>query len=86
MYVEPAPEAQFQGLALPECLSRTQDFSAGLGNQSAQKINDMSYDQLISEPPTYVKVRTQRSDDAIFMRLMDDVVGMGPEGHLMSDF
>ena len=28
----------------------------------------------------------QRSDDSILLRHMDDVVGTGPEEHLMSDF
>ena len=46
----------------------------------------MNYDQLISDPSTYVKKRAQRSDDSILLRHMDDVVGTGPEEHLMSDF
>ena len=46
----------------------------------------MNCDQLISDPSTYVKKRAQRSDDAILLRHMDDVVGTGPEEHLMSDF
>ena len=50
------------------------------------KVNDMSYNQLISDPSTYVKKRAQRSDDSILLRHMDDVVGTGPEEHLMSDF
>ena len=49
-------------------------------------MNDMSDDQLISDPSTYVKKRTQRSDDSILLRHMDDVVGTGPEEHIMSDF
>ena len=53
---------------------------------STQKNNDMSYNQLISDPSTYVKNRAQRSDDTILMRHMDDVVGTGPDEHLMSDF
>ena len=53
---------------------------------SAQKISDMSYNQLISDPSTYVKKRTQRSEDSILLRLMDDVVGTGPDEQLMSDF
>ena len=36
--------------------------------------------------PTYVKKRAQRSEDSILLRHMDDVVGTGPEEHLMSDF
>ena len=46
----------------------------------------MSYNQLISEPLTCVKKRAQRSVDSILLRHMDDVVGTGPEEHLMSDF
>ena len=46
----------------------------------------MSYNQLISDPSTYVKRRAQRSDDSILLRHVDDVVGTGPDSHLMSDF
>ena len=46
----------------------------------------MSYNKLISDPSTYVKKRAQRSDDSILLRHMDDVVGTGPDEHLMSDF
>ena len=53
---------------------------------STQKINDMNYSQLVSHPSAYVKKRAQRSDDSILLRHMDDVVGTGPEEHLMSDF
>ena len=53
---------------------------------STQKINDMSFNQLISDPSTYVKKRTQRSEDSILLRHMDDLVGTGSEEHLMSDF
>ena len=89
VHVEPALEAQlysskvwlcnkaFQGLKIS-----TQAWSI----HSTQKINDMSYNQLISDPPTYVKKRAQRSDDSILLRHMDDVVSTGPEEHLMSDF
>ena len=51
------------------------------GNHSTQKINDMNYIQLVSDPSTYVKKRAQRSDDSILLRHMDDVVGTGPESH-----
>ena len=37
------------------------------GVHSTQKINDMSYNQLISDPSTYVKTRAQRSDDSILL-------------------
>ena len=53
---------------------------------STQKINDVNYNQLIYDPSTYVKKRAQRSDDSILLRHVDDVVGTGPEEHLMSDF
>ena len=56
------------------------------GLHSTQKINDMSHNQLISDPLTYVKKRAQRSEDSILQRHMDDVVGTGPDEHLMSDF
>ena len=50
---------------------------------STQKINEMSYHQLITDPSTYVKIRAQRSNDSILWRHMDDVVGTGPEEHLI---
>ena len=89
VFVEPAPDAQldyskvwlskkaFQGLkiSLQAC-----------SIHSTQKINDMSYNQLISGPSTYVKKRAQRSDDSILLRHMDDVVGTGPDEHRMNDF
>ena len=46
----------------------------------------MSYNQLIPDLSTYVKKRAQRSGDSILLRHMDDVVGTGPDEHLMSDF
>ena len=46
----------------------------------------MNYSQLISDPSMYVKKRAQRSDGSILPRHMDDVVGTGPEEHLLSDF
>ena len=68
VYVEAAPEAQldyskvwlykkdFQGLKI---------FLQAWCIHSTQKINDVSYNQLISDPSTYVKIRAQRSDDSI---------------------
>ena len=53
---------------------------------STQKIDGMSSNQWISDPSTYAKKRTQRSDYSNLLRHMDDVVGTGPEEHLMSDF
>ena len=48
---------------------------------STQKINDMSYNQWISDPSTYAEKRKQRFEDSILL----DVVGTGPYEHLMSD-
>ena len=45
----------------------------------------MSYNHLISDPSTYVRKRTQRSEDSILLRHMDDEVGAGPDEQLMSD-
>ena len=53
---------------------------------STQKINEMRYKQLISDPSAYVKKRAQRHDNSILVRHMDDVVVTGPCEHLMSDF
>ena len=49
------------------------------GIHSTQKINDISSDHLISHPSTNMKKHTQRADDSILLRHMDDVVGTGPE-------
>ena len=76
VYVEPCKKA-FQGLKISP---------QAWGIRSTQKVNEMSYNQLISDPSTYVKKRTQRSDDSILLRHMDDVVGTGPDEHLISDF
>ena len=53
---------------------------------TAKWVRDLGCSQLISDPSTYVNERAQRSDDSILPRHMDDVVGTGPEEHLMSDF
>ena len=45
----------------------------------------MNYSQLTSDPSTHVKKRAQRPDGSILLRHMDDVVGTGPEEHLMCD-
>ena len=89
VYVEPAPEAQLDSSKAWLCKKAFQGlkiFPQAWGTHSTQKINDMSYNHLISDPSTYVKKRTQRSGDAILLRHMDDVVGTGPDEHLMSDF
>ena len=46
----------------------------------------MSYNQLISDPSTYVKKRALRSGDSILLRHINDVVGTVPDEHLMNDF
>ena len=46
----------------------------------------MNFNQLISDLSTCAKKRALRSDDSILLRHMDDVVGTGPEEHVMSDF
>ena len=89
MYVEPAPEAQVDSSKVWLCKKAFQGLKISPYAwciHSTQKINDMSYNQLISDPSTYVQKRAQRSDDSILLRHMDDVVGTGPDEHLMSDF
>ena len=88
VYVEPAPEAQLDSSKVWLCKKAFQGLKISpqaWGIHSTQKINDMNYSQLISDPSTCVKKRAQRSDDSILLRHMDDVVGTGPEEHLMSD-
>ena len=89
VYVELAREAQLDSSSIWLCKKAFQGLKISphtWGIHSRQKINDMSYNQLISDPSTHVKKRTQRSDDSTPMRDMDDVVGTEPEEHLMSDF
>ena len=89
VYVEPAPEAQLDSSKVWLCKKATQGLKISpqaWGIHSTQKINDMNYSQLISDPSMYVKKRAQRSEDSILSRYMDDVVCTGPEEHLMSDF
>ena len=88
VYVEPAPEAHLDSSKVWLCKKACQGLKISpqaCGIHCTQKINDMNYSQLISDPSTYVKKRAQRSDDLILLRHMDDVVGTGPEEHLMSD-
>ena len=86
VYVEPAPEAQLdssKGLC-KKAVQGLMIFPQAWCIHSTQKINDMSYNQLISDPSTCVKKCTQRSEDSILLRHMDDVVGTGPDEQLMS--
>ena len=45
----------------------------------------MGPEQLRSDPSTHVAKREERRDDSILLRHKDDVVGTGPEQHLMRD-
>ena len=88
-YVEPALEAQLDSSKVWLCKKAFQGLKISPKAwriHSTPKINDTSYNQLISDSSTYVKKRAQRSDDSILLRHMDDVVGTGPDEHLMSDF
>ena len=87
--VEPAPEAQLDSSKVWFCKKAFQGLKISPQTwciHSTQKINDMNYNQLISDPSTYVKKRARRSDDSILLCHIDDVVGAGPEEYLMSDF
>ena len=89
VYVEAAPGAQLDSSKVWLCKQAFQGLKMSpqaWGIHSTQKINDMNYSQLISDPSAYVKKRAQRSDDSILLRHIDDVVGTGPEEHFMSDF
>ena len=89
VYVEPAPEAQLDSSKVWLCKNAFQGlkiYPQAWCIHSTQKINDMNYSQLISDSSTYAKKRAQRSDDSILLRHMDDMVGTGPEEHLMGDF
>ena len=88
VYVEPAPEAQLDSSKLLLCKKALQGLkiSQAWSIHSTQKIHNMSYNQLMSDPSTCVKKRAQRSEDSILLRHMDDVVGTGPDAKLMSDF
>ena len=87
--VEPASEEQLDSSKVWLCKKAFRGLRSSLKAlciQSTQKVNDMSYNQLIPDPSTYVKKRAKRSGDSILLRHMDDVVGTGPDEHLMSDF
>ena len=79
--MEPVPEAQLDCSNVRTCQKAFQE----LKNVSPQVWtihNDMGYDQLVSDPSTYVEKRSQRPDDSILLRHMDDVVDTGPDTHL----
>ena len=75
----------FQGMALQESFSGTQDLSSGVGIHSTKKRHELQQVDIRSFDGVWRK-RAQRSDDPILLRHMDDVVGAGSEAHLMSDF
>ena len=84
MHVEPALEALLDSSKVWLRKKRFKDSRFLLrpgAFHSTQKINDMSYNQLVS-----VKKRTPRQDDSILLRHMDDVVGTGPEEQLLKQF
>ena len=63
VYAEPAPEAQLDSSKVWFCKKAFQGLQISPQAwciHSTQKINDMSYNQLISDPSTYVKKRAQR--------------------------
>ena len=89
VYVEPASEAQLDSPKVWLCKKAFQGFKISpqaWSIHSTQRINDMNYNQLISDPSTYVKKRAQRSEDSILLRRMDDADGTGLDEHFMSDF
>ena len=84
--VEPVQEAQLDSSKVWLCKKALQGLKISPHAwciHSTHKINDMSYDGLVSDPSTCVKKRTHRQDDSILLRQMDDVVGTGPNEHLM---
>ena len=81
MCVEPAPEANVH-----HSKSKTQNFAARSGIHSTETVGAVGYEQLKSDPSTYVAKREKRKDDSILLRHVDDVVGAGTEEHLMRDF
>ena len=84
VYVETAPEAQLDSSKVwlrKKACQGVKISPQAWSIHRTQKINDMSYNQLISDPSTYVKKPAQRSDDSILLRYIDDVVGTGPDEH-----
>ena len=85
--LEPAPEAQLDSSEVWLCKTAFQGLMIfpQVWGVRTQKINDMSYNQFMSDALRYVKKSGQRPDDPILLRYMDDIVGMGPDEHIMSD-
>ena len=71
---------------MPYVVAATAKWVRGQGYSQHTENQRHELQPLISDPSTYVKKRAQRSDDSILLRHTDDVVGTGPEEHLMSDF
>ena len=71
------PEAQLDSSKVWLCKNALQGleiFAQAWSIHSTQKINDISYDHLISDFSTYGKKRAQRHDDSLRLRHMDDVL------------
>ena len=66
------------------CLINSRETTKGQTNCYSGREKDNS--KTICGHREYVKNRAQRSEDSILLRHMDDVVGTGPDEHLMSDF
>ena len=89
LYVEPVLEAQVDSSKVWLCKKAFQGLKISTqawGTQSTKKINDAGVDRLVSYRLTFVKKRTQRQDDSVLWRHMDDVVGTASEENHMSDF
>ena len=56
-------------------LCKVSRFRARVGVFTAQRINGMGNDQVVSGPSAYVAKRTQREDESTLLCHMDDVVG-----------
>ena len=89
MYVETALEAQFVSFEVWLCKKALQGLEMSpqaLGYSQQTENQRHEFHQLLPDLLTIVKKRTQRSDDSILLRHMDDVVGTGPEEHLHERF
>ena len=75
VYVLAVLEAQVHSFKVWLCMNTFQGLNISPQNRcihSTKQINDIDYDQLESDPSTYVKKRTQRHDDSTLFLHMDD--------------
>ena len=79
VYVEPAPEVQSDSSKVWLCKKIFQGLKISPQAWGIHKINDMNYNQVISDLSVHVKKRARRSNDSILLRHMSDVVGTGPK-------